>query len=114
MAGRSAQGAAGQGSAVGRSSGNIAVIVVAVHHGRLADLAQQVDAAGVAGAFAGRRQRWQQHRRQNGDDRDHDQEFNERKTFFHGNLILCYNEKILQESHFRNQNFFPIFKPPPV
>ena len=63
------------------------VIVACVHECRRADLFQIGLAAGGLGFVARLRQRRQQHGRQNGDDRDDDEQFNQRKASF---LLDCF------------------------
>ena len=64
---------------LGRRAGKSVVVVADVVQKREADLLQIVDADDVLALGLGFGQRGQEHRRQNGDDRDHHQQFDERK-----------------------------------
>ena len=61
----------------GGAQRQIVEIVHGVDSGRQGNLFEIGQAAGAPGPLARRRQRRQQHRSQNGDDRDHNQEFYE-------------------------------------
>ena len=69
-----------------------AAVVAHVEGETRANLFQVVRAADALRFLAGLRQRWQQHGRQNRDDRDDDQKFNECESslFFHVDLVLSY------------------------
>ena len=47
---------------------------------RQPDLLQVIDTLGTTGGFTGRLYGWKQKGNQNGDDRDHDQQFNQRES----------------------------------
>ena len=72
------------GDITGRpADGDIVIAVSGILRLGEADLFEVVHAGRAASALPGLIQRRQQHRGQNRDDRDHDQEFNQRKIFFH-------------------------------
>ncbi|MPM82509.1 hypothetical protein SDC9_129570 [bioreactor metagenome] len=85
--------AAGRGAVARRTvkhARHHALIIPRIHKCSQTDLFELGNAIGVAGAFARRRQCRQQHGGEDGDDRDHHQEFYERKSTGSGNGSLFH------------------------